>query len=215
MRQLIADLKRRFVRPSETLDGYDDPELVDVIFRKTQAYQPREAWPEIAGTSSVLDFGGGCGLHYKLARLECPDIRWAVVETPAMVERAHELSTDRLRFFTSIASAAEWLGPFDLMHSNSALQYAADPESALRQLCSLRANRMIWKRIALSDGCLERDVQLSLLGYNGPGVLPGIKEKNIRYIRTKIPEAMFLKAHAEYSLIERGSDWFRFSLSSR
>lgn len=48
---------------------------------------------------------------------------WAVVETPAMTARASELATDRLRFFTDIDGAAEWLGYVDVMHSNCALQY--------------------------------------------------------------------------------------------
>jgi hypothetical protein len=44
----------------------------------------------------VLDFGGACGLHYKQAQM--PDVRRAVVETPAMVTRAAEIATDKLRF---------------------------------------------------------------------------------------------------------------------
>jgi hypothetical protein len=42
--------------------------------------------------------------HYKQA---CsPGVRWAVVENPAMVERASELSTEYLQFFASISNAA-------------------------------------------------------------------------------------------------------------
>ena len=79
-RQFAARLLRRFWAPTETLDGYEQPELVEVIFQKTIAYKPQNDWPEMAGVSSVLDFGGGCGLHYKQAR--SPTVRWAVVETP-------------------------------------------------------------------------------------------------------------------------------------
>jgi hypothetical protein len=81
---LISVFARLLRRPRETLDGYEQPELVEVIFQKTKAYKPDSDWPEMAGVSSVLDFGGGCGIHYKQANL--PDVRWAVVETPAMVE---------------------------------------------------------------------------------------------------------------------------------
>ena len=209
MHKLIAKIARRFVVPSETIDGYEHPELVDVIFRKTLAYKPSGEWPEIAGAASVLDFGGGCGLHYKQAR--SPTVRWAVVESPAMVERASELSTERLQFFTSISDATAWLGPIDLMHSNGALQYTAEPEVTLRQLCALGARTMLWHRVLLSSDVVQREVQTSFLGDNGPGRLSNIKEKNVRYTRTKLPERSFLAAHEGYTLANRGPDWFRFS----
>src|SRR5260370_29784385 len=109
MRRLISAITRRIFPPTETLEGYDEPDLVEVIFQKTRAYDPHGDWPEMVGFSSVLDFGGGCGLHYKLARRQSPDIRWAVVETPAMLERASELATEKLRFFTDISDAPKWL----------------------------------------------------------------------------------------------------------
>lgn len=212
MRQLMSVL-RRFISPSETLEGYEQSELVDVIFRKTVAYEPTGDWPEMAGVSSVLDFGGGCGLHYKQARSN--DVRWAVVETPAMVERAKELATDRLQFFTSISDAADWLGSIDVMYSNGALQYTADPSATLKRLCAIRATKMLWQRVLLSDlEETEREVQSSLLGDNGPGTLR-IREKTVRYVCTKLPALEFIAAHGEYSLEERGSDWFLFQIALR
>lgn len=212
MRHLISAITRRVFPPTETLEGYDEPDLVEVIFQKTMAYDPHGDWPEMVGVSSVLDFGGGCGLHYKLARRQSPEIRWAVVETPAMFKRASELATDKLQFFTDISDAQKWLGAIDVMHSNSVLQYTPDPEDTLRRLCGLRARRMIWERTTLSKTHIEREVQSSLLGDNGPGSLPGLKEKIVRYTRIKIPEQTFLRAHESYVLTERGVDWFRFTL---
>ena len=139
MRQLIAAAVRRIASFSKTLEGYEEPELVDVILQKTKAYEPKDDWPEMAGVSSVLDFGGGCGVHYKQAR--SPIIRWAVVETPAMVERASKLGTDKLKFFTSIAAAADWLGSIDTVYSSGALQYAPDPEHIVGQLCASPGSR--------------------------------------------------------------------------
>jgi hypothetical protein len=212
MQKILAAINRRLFRPTETLEGYDDPELLEVTYKKTLAYDPQGTWPEMICVSSVLDFGGGCGQHYKLARLQSPEIRWAVVETPAMVKKAEQLATDRLRFFENIAEGAAWLGAIDVMHSNSALQYASDPLEKLEQLCAVRAKTMLWKRLSLSKSSIEREVQSSLLGDNGPGFLPGLKEKTVRYTRTKIPERVFLDAHADYRLGERGPDWFNFSL---
>jgi hypothetical protein len=134
------------------------------------------------------------------------------VETPAMLQRATEFTTDRLKFFTDVSEAQKWLGAVDVMHSNSVLQYTPDPTVTLEQLCGLRAGRMIWERLSLSKEQIEREVQSSLLGDNGPGSLPGLEEKIVKYTRTKIPEQTFLSAHEGYVLTERGADWFRFVL---
>jgi putative methyltransferase (TIGR04325 family) len=209
LHQLITALRRRLVPITGTLEGYEDPELVEVVFKKTIAYQPQEPWPEMIGVSSVLDFGGGCGLHYKQA--QSPDAKWAVVETPAMIARASELATDNLRFFTSIADAANWLESVDVMYSNSVLQYTPEPRQTLNQLCSLRAKKMLWERLTLSTGSVEREIQASRLSDNGPGRLR-VKEKIVKYERIKLPESDFLAAHSNYELVERGTDWFRFLL---
>src|SRR5436190_21397150 len=98
---LVRRLRRKLFPPREVIEGYEHDQLVETIFQKTKAYKPEGGWPLMAGASAVLDFGGGCGLHYKLAQLQSPNVRWAVVETPAMVRRASELVTDRLRFFSN------------------------------------------------------------------------------------------------------------------
>jgi hypothetical protein len=183
MRHLISAITRRIFPPTETLEGYAEPDLIEVIFQKTRAYDPHGDWPEMAGVSSVLDFGGGCGLHYKLARRQSPDIRWAVVETPAMLERASGLATEKLQFFAAISDAQKWLGAIDVMYSNSVLQYTPDPEDTLKRLCDLRARRMIWERITLSRAHIEREVQSSLLGRQRSWLVAGI-EREDREIHT-------------------------------
>src|SRR5260370_22961305 len=119
-----------------------------------------------------------------------------------MVEGGCEMGTEKFKFFTDISDAQKWLGAIDVMHSNSVLQYTPDPEDTLRRLCGLRARRMIWERTTLSKTHIEREVQSSLLGDNGPGSLPGLKEKIVRYTRIKIPEQTFLRAHESYVLTE-------------
>ena len=74
---LMQRLKRKLFPPREVIEGYESEELVETIFHKTIAYDPSGDWPLVAGVNSVLDFGGGAGLHYKLARKQSPDIRWA------------------------------------------------------------------------------------------------------------------------------------------
>jgi putative methyltransferase (TIGR04325 family) len=191
------------ISPSETIHGYEQPELVEVIFRKTKVYRPNTAWDESAKT--VLDFGGGCGLHYKEAQLAA---KWAVVETAAMVQRARELATDQLQFFTDIRAAADWLGEVDLMHSNGAIQYTQNPEATLNDLVSLRANVMLWRRVSLSAR-KTIGLQTSHLVDNGPGRI-NIKDKLVTYTITQLPESDFLAAHQGYRLVHRQDSSFRF-----
>ena len=65
-----------------------------------------------------------------------------------MVEKAKELSTNRLQFFWDIRDAADWLGNVDLMHTDGAIQYTPDPAHALRKLCYLNAKKMLWRRVS-------------------------------------------------------------------
>lgn len=191
--------------PSETLHGYENPELVETVFRKTIAYRPNKPWPEMENASAVLDFGGGCGIHYKQANHQT--VRWAVVETPAMVNRAKMLETYHLKFFTDINEAAAWLGPVDVMHSNGAVQYAPDPLCVVRKLCGLKAQRMLWSRLFLGDGA---DTQISRLQDNGPGKLMTPRKK-VAYPFQRIPRADFIAAHEDYRLTDNGADWFNFT----
>lgn len=128
-----------------------------------------------------------------------------------MVTRAKELETQQLKFFTDIGAAAAWLGSVDVMHSNGAVQYTTNPGDVIRELCALRAERMIWLRLFVGIG--ERVTQVSRLDDNGPGRI-WTTRKNVAYERTAISEAEFLDAHSDYKLTERGSDWFKFSISS-
>jgi hypothetical protein len=80
-------------------------------------------------------------------------------------------------------------------------------------MCWLGANRMHWRRLVLSADATVRKMQESFLTDNGPGAIDNVQEKRVQYLRTSIPEHVFLEAHAErYRLAERGEDWFRFTL---
>lgn len=193
--------------PSETIEGYEHPELVELIFKKTVAFNPTSSWSEINDAKTVLDFGGGCGLHYKQAKSRT--VRWAVVETPAMVARAIELQTERLHFFTEIQAAKNWLGYVDTMHSNGALHFATDPLATAKELCSVGAQKLLWYRCQFSSGGFTQREQVSRLADNGPGS-DGPFRKNVRYRFTLFPESDFLAQHDAYNLRSRGTDWFHF-----
>jgi putative methyltransferase (TIGR04325 family) len=218
MRRFLNSTLGRLIRmlpPKEVLEGFEHPELIEMMFRKACDFSPTRRWEEFASRSAVLDFGGGFGQHYKCATPLSREVRWAVVETPAVVQRASVLASDRLRFFTSVAEAADWLGAIDLMHSDGALHYAPDPTQALRKLCALAAKEMLWKRTFLSEtDRTEIEDQLSRLDENGPRVANErgltVSRKLARYRITRIPEADFLAMHSAYELIERNAGNFRF-----
>lgn len=208
--RIVAAIVRRVSPPVETIVGYEHPDLIETVFRKTLSYAAPP--PLHLDAATVLDFGGGCGIHYLQAQDQA--VRWAIVETPAMVERAAELATDRLRFFTDIAEAAAWLGDVDVMHSNGALQYTPDPVGKLTQLCAIRARRMHWDRISLSTTDQPEEIDdLSLLGASGPGKsLVRIKDKAVSLAHIKVPVRIFIEAHRGYDLVVRGADFFRFNV---
>lgn len=197
--------------PTSTIEGYEHPELVSEIFAKTVAAEPAGEWPEIRDTATVLDFGGACGIHYKLARREAPFIRWAVVETPAMVRQAAQLETDHLRFFESIEAAATWLGTIDLMHSNGAVQYTPSPIEMVRRLADLGAERMQWKRLFFSEEPIA-ERQRSMLIENGPQSERRFRlsTKAVAYERKSLSRSEFEAAHGAYRVESSGPDWFTF-----
>jgi putative methyltransferase (TIGR04325 family) len=197
------------------IKGYENGDLVGLIVRRTAVVRdaPRIDDPvpgELliptlvavaaakAETTRVLDFGGAAGLHYLAANDAFPDraLRWAVIETPAMVEAASPLADGhRLRFFTDIAPALSWLEGIDVMHSVSALQYIAEPEAKLDQLIGLQAPVVYWGKLMLGEH-RETVMQSSRLRDNGPGELPiGIPDRKVSYRATRIERAAFLEAH--------------------
>ena len=198
--------------------NYQDPDLVDVIFAKTAALDEKALsdFPPSAGLDQtvlgvsyaaslipnrpmrVLDFGGACGFHHRVAGVAAPHIKtkWAVVETPAMAKRATELATDSIRFFHRISDAVSWLGGVDLMYSSGTLQCVAEPESTLRDLCSVGATVLIWTRLALSTGDRVKVTQTSMLSENGPGPMPaGFVDRPVNFSRIEIPVSDFLETH--------------------
>jgi putative methyltransferase (TIGR04325 family) len=206
--------------------GYDNSELVSTVIQRTSALLnvPRidDAVPgeilaptllavAMAGSNiaHVLDFGGAAGLHYLAVKQAFPlrQFRWAIVETPAMVEAA-TLGSDELRFFSDIENAAGWLQRVDIMHSNSALQYVDEPDATLDKIMGLQAPIMLWGKMMLAAQ-RERFMQRSRLRENGPGFAPeGLVDRDVTYHATRIARDDFLNAHldAGYRLAWKARD---------
>jgi putative methyltransferase (TIGR04325 family) len=210
------------------ITGYDDERLTELVYQKTLAFN-RTTELDLAGSERlllavsmalagrvpgepgrVLDFGGAFGIHHKLATLLFPEVefRWAVVETRTMLRRARSLETASLKFFEDIASATAWLDNVDLLYSNSALQYVADPLQTTLQLLATAPKVALWERLMLSDGATRADQQRKMLFDHGPGATPsGFTDRPVRQNITRLSRADFLAAHeAEYTLRCKAED---------
>jgi putative methyltransferase (TIGR04325 family) len=210
----VARLQAALARP---ITDYESDVLTELVYQKTVAFNRTTkldfglgserlllavaiamAESARAAPCRVLDFGGACGLHYKLATLMFPDarFRWAIVETLSMLRRARSLETESLKFFQSVEAAAAWLGGVDLVNSNSALQYVEHPLGVVHELLALAPKVVLWERLMLSMGATHADQQRSLLFDHGPGAVPsGVKNRTVLHKITKLSRDDFLAAH--------------------
>jgi putative methyltransferase (TIGR04325 family) len=222
-KSILSVLQRIFGRTPEKA-GYNDTDLMEVLFQKNAALTDAQmrAFPyatELDVTTlavtyaasllpsrplRVLDFGGSFAFHYRIARLASPHIplRWAIVETKQLVERAVPLATDELRFFPDIKSATSWLGATDLVFSSGVVQYLPDTEDAITRLVEIGAPVMVWNRMAFCEAERHTEDQKSLLSENGPGPLPpGFVDREVFFSVTRIPKSEFMKRHTTHDLI--------------
>jgi putative methyltransferase (TIGR04325 family) len=210
----VRRLKALAASLARPITDYEAEALTELVYRKTLAFNRATALDFGMGSERlllavgmaltpgapcrVLDFGGACGAHHKLATLLFDDVplRWAVVETPSMVRKARTLETDTLKFFEDLASANAWLGGVDLVNSNSALQYLKDPLQTVRQLLELSPKVALWERLMLSDGATHADKQRTMLFNHGPGTVPaGFRNRPVLNDIIRLSRADFLSAH--------------------
>jgi len=210
----LARLQAALAKP---ITDYEADALTELVYQETVAFNRTTALDLAMGSERlllaagialaesergapcrVLDFGGACGVHHKLATLMFPDaaFRWAVVETPSMVRRARSLETETLKFFESIKEAAAWLHGVDLANSNSALQYVDDPLAIIGELLALAPKVVLWERMMLSSGATHVDQQPSQLFDHGPGAVPaGFRNRVVLNRIVRLARDEFLRAH--------------------
>lgn len=177
--------------------GYETSDLVEIVCRKTAIYRDQlgiDGPARLAGgdtlaligiglahrcseqTINVIDYGGACGAHYFLLKSVLKDrvnLNWHVVETPAMANRAAELETDELRFFSSIEDATSDFDRVDLAFSSGTLQCVPNPAEHLRMLLRPQPEFVVLARLGLTTGSAEVvTIHEARLSHNGPGPLP-------------------------------------------
>jgi putative methyltransferase (TIGR04325 family) len=161
---------------------------------------------------NILDFGGGAGTAYFLARkLLGSDIRikWNVVETSLMVKEAKnaKLEDDELKFFNTIDAAVQDLKSIDLIYANGALTYTDKPLNYLDQLLSLDFDLFFITRTPLNEKSRKNivGIQLSTLSRNGQGPIPkelNIEDEIIKYPYTAISKELFEEKISEFAKVK-------------
>jgi putative methyltransferase (TIGR04325 family) len=189
--------------------GYDDDAIAEVVCAKTALAKavPSESPPPLgvllalaalAGSSEpwrIIDVGGAAGAHYFQVRALLPrdtQLRWTVVETPAMAARAEQhFRNGELSFHTSLSDAAAELdGPADVLLASGVLMCLPDPLASLHEFLALGPRAIVLARTGLSrDSTTRIVVQTSRLADNGPGPLPdGYVDRELRYPNTFVPQ---------------------------
>jgi putative methyltransferase (TIGR04325 family) len=153
---------------AECGDGYCDADIAKVIAYRTSKWkdthwEQETLWSDIAtipvlavGIAGinlmarplrVLDFGGGCGVHYFFARSALAlSLKWAIVETPIMAEHAAQVSEGKFEAHDNIAPAVTSLGGVDLVFTSGAVQYTPDPLATLDALIAIGAPYFVLAR---------------------------------------------------------------------
>ncbi len=215
-------------------EGYQTSDLVNVVVQKNVICRAQISSSGALGLDSlrtmigigalraqpvlrVLDFGGGGGYHYLIARAvlgEDQEIHWNVVETRAMANAAREkLAGGGLKFFDDIQDAAADLGHVDLIFTSGALQYTPEPLVFLARLLAVRPDHLFITRTPMNDGVDQViSVQSSRLSDNGPGVLPpGFNDYEIKYPVTFASRQKIIQMLSETYKIRFSVDEGRFS----
>ena len=198
----LLPIVRKMKLGGGSIESYQDLDLVKMILfknlqlRQTAVLANLDAMSfrtiaavgmaiESKSNFTVLDFGGGGGHHQLLAKNSFKNVNfdWTVVETEAISRTVQELIKDEgLKFISSLSTLTKE-NNFDLIFSNSAIQYTQDPLKTLSELLNLEFGHFFITRVPLNLGNSQISyLQESLLSQNGPGPAPkDFEDKLVKY----------------------------------
>jgi putative methyltransferase (TIGR04325 family) len=199
--------------------GYESQELVNQIITKTQSFRNIIEADGILDFNStrtllglalsvksasfnVLDFGGGAGYHYFIAKAAFPSWKpeWNIVETDALATAAKKnIIADSLQWYSGIDCLLREKSNFDLVFTSSAIQYCEKPLETLAALLDLRSPFVYITRTVLTKEQKEFSInQVSQISKNGPGFSNSkANERLVEYRITLIP----IKKFEEYIMV--------------
>jgi putative methyltransferase (TIGR04325 family) len=206
-------------------DGYADLALTNLVTTKTAnfrseiahkkqidinltrfilpfAFMPKEE------TLNVLDFGGGGGIQYEVAKLSFPnqEFHWVIVENLNFVNSSNSQTSPELEYRSAISEAMMHYSHFDLVVASASLQYTEDPISYLQELCAIRAPYLyITRQILNNENEFVGFNQVTKLSDNGPGPNPpGFANKKTMYRLLAAPVKIFEETlEKNYSIVLR------------
>jgi putative methyltransferase (TIGR04325 family) len=190
-----------FAEALSSADGYEDPPVIEVVSRKTQALRSRLTTDGARAPVSdrqtlqnvfvlsyiwtgtpltVLDVGGACGANYFLLDHLLPGriASWHVLETAAMAAAGRKLFHDeRLRFWDDLDEALRSCKCPDLLIASGVLQCLPSPLQALEAWFGTRAVFLYLtrNRVLVGDDGFDGPLftkHVTDLASHGPGPLP-------------------------------------------
>ncbi len=213
--------------------AYQSEEVIEVVFQKTLKFKEdlekssNDILSSVANSFcslipaiiekdrkevSVIDFGGACGALYFQVRNFFPKslkIRWAVVETPAMVNKAKKIENSEITFHDTLDNILQDLGNVDIFHTSATLQALDSPREYLQKMVDLKVKYAFFNRVGIHKGNHDIfTVHRSKLSWNGPGKLPlGFQDKWVKYPYSFMEEKFFLTTiQKNYDIIAKFQD---------
>lgn len=129
---------------------------------------------------TILDFGGGAGYHYFIAKIKLPNInfKWLVVENRTMVRLCIKKLKYKNLFFSNSLNKIKKI---DIFFSSCAINYTKNPIETIKSIIKLKAKYLYFTRTPLTENQLLEYKQVSLLSENGPCKINNEKEMLIEY----------------------------------
>jgi putative methyltransferase (TIGR04325 family) len=152
-------------------------------------------------TLRCLDIGGQFGAQkYFVAAATRSSSRWAVVETPAVVNASKD--SDGLRFFHSAEPAADWLEVINLLNMSGVIQFLDDAPSVIEGLLRLSPEFISVTRTPFTQTDTAYDVQISRLYDNGFGPIPDhYADREVHYPRIIWNKKVIMDSLSDYCLV--------------
>ena len=207
------------------IKGYTDLTLANLVIMKTDNFRSEIAhnkqidmnlsrfifpfaFMQTGETLNILDFGGGGGIQYQVAKLAFPNqkFHWVIVENKNFVKSDNSQTFPELEYRATISEAILSNSQFDLVVTSGSLQYTENPISYLQELCATRAPYLyITRQILSNDDEFVSFNQVTKLGDNGPGPNPlGLANKKTMFKLTATPIELFEETIEEnYTILLR------------
>jgi len=139
---------------------------------------------------TILDFGGGAGYHYFIARIKLPNFifKWIIVENKTMVRLCiKKIKYKNLSFFDSLNKIKK----IDIFFSSCAINYTKNPLEIIKSIIKLKTKYLYFTRTPLTENQSLEFKQFSLLSDNGPCKINNEKEMLIVYKNKIINQQKF------------------------